>query len=150
MIRFTFPQSVPITNSVNNDAPEKCLQSIRAKYTIITLKAHSHREQECIPVGCVPPACWPYPSMHYAEGGVCPGGCLPLVPGKCIPACNGADTPLWTDTHLSKHNLRKLRLRAVKTESESEIFLLMLVIYSLVYFACSLVFLAFTLAFRLV
>ena len=28
-------------------------------------------KQECIPVGCVPPACWPYPSMH------CLGGCLP-------------------------------------------------------------------------
>ena len=66
-----------------------------------------------------------YPSMHWA-GGV------------CIPACNGqsmclsqhalprgggvtntpslgpeADTPLWTDRHLWKHNLRKLRLRAV-------------------------------------
>ena len=27
-------------------------------------KAFSSVEQECIPVGCVPPACWPYPSMH--------------------------------------------------------------------------------------
>ena len=54
-------------------------------------------KQECIPVGCVPPACWPYPSMHCTggrgcipactgQGGVCPGG-------VCIPACNGADTP---------------------------------------------------------
>ena len=24
--------------------------------------------EACIPVGCVPPACWPYPSMHCAEG----------------------------------------------------------------------------------
>ena len=23
---------------------------------------------ECIPVGCVPPVCWPYPSMHCAGG----------------------------------------------------------------------------------
>ena len=39
--------------------------------------------QDFIPVGCVPPACWPYPSMHYpgrergvcpGVGGVCPGG----------------------------------------------------------------------------
>ena len=25
-------------------------------------------KQECIPVGCAPPACWPYPSMHWAGG----------------------------------------------------------------------------------
>ena len=30
-------------------------------------------KQECIPVGCVPPDCWPYSSMHCA-GGICPGG----------------------------------------------------------------------------
>ena len=75
-------------------------------------------KQDCIPVGCVPPACCPYlpsPSMHCA-GGVpasSPGGCLTLVPGLglpasgpraggsasgpggvCIPACNGADPTL--------------------------------------------------------
>ena len=71
-------------------------------------------KQECIPVGCVPPACWPYPSMHWAGfffpsmhwtggclprgglsegvclGGVCPGGCLPrecLPRGMCV--CKG-------------------------------------------------------------
>ena len=66
-------------------------------------------------MGCLPPACWPYPRMHWAggslpvgvsvqggvypgglcSGGVCPRGCLPLVPGLgvCIPACNGAGTP---------------------------------------------------------
>ena len=54
-----------------------------------------------------------YPSMHWAggclpmgvsaRGGVCPGGCLPggcLPREGCIPACNGADTPLWTDRQL--------------------------------------------------
>ena len=39
------------------------------------------RKQECIPVGCVPPACWLYPSIHegvclpngvFAQGGLCP------------------------------------------------------------------------------
>ena len=44
----------------------------------------------CLPggVGCLP-----------GEGGVCPGG--------------GRYPPLWTDRHLGKHNLRKLRLQAV-------------------------------------
>ena len=31
-------------------------------------------EQECIPVGCVPPACWPYPSMHCRGGVPAQGG----------------------------------------------------------------------------
>ena len=43
-------------------------------------------KQECIPVGCVPPAHWPYPIVSWGgclpKGGVCPGdvylgGCLP-------------------------------------------------------------------------
>ena len=99
-------------------------------------------KQECIRVGCVPPACWPYPStgqgegvhpsMHWAGGGVSQHA---LGRGVCILACTGqggffpggcllkevssqdegdvADTPLWGDRHLRKHNLRKLRLRAV-------------------------------------
>ena len=61
--------------------------------------------QECVPVGCVPLACWPYPSMHWA-GGVYPsmhwaGGCISACTGQegvypsmhwaggCIPACTG-------------------------------------------------------------
>ena len=36
------------------------------------------KEQECIPVGCVPPTCWLYPIVsHVSEGGVCP---TPLTP----------------------------------------------------------------------
>ena len=57
--------------------------------------------QECIPVGCVPPTCWPYPSMHCGREGylprrvyylprgcTCPGGYLPGgVPAwGCVPA----------------------------------------------------------------
>ena len=58
-----------------------------------------------------------------ARGGVCQGwggGVFQGVSargrgGMCIPPCNGADTPPpWTDRHLSKYNLRKFRLRAVK------------------------------------
>ena len=57
------------------------------------------QKQECIPVGCLPPAFWPYPSMHCPGGvsarGYLPGGYLPrggVFPGgMCIPACNGTD-----------------------------------------------------------
>ena len=91
-------------------------------------------------------SCWPYPSMHCSGGCLPPGGvpawgvpallprgvsaqgmCLPrgcacpggACPGGCLPSipCNGADPPPpWTDRHLWKHNLRKLRLRAVIME----------------------------------
>ena len=76
-------------------------------------------KQDCIQVGCVPPACWPYalgegvyvcvyPSMHWA------GGCLPV--GICLGGClpGGVFAPLWTDRNLWKHNLCKLRLPVVK------------------------------------
>ena len=72
-------------------------------------------KQDCIPVGCVPPARWPYlPACSTAGGisalgggvcswgvsdpgigGVCFGGCL--LPGgsapRGIPACTEADPP---------------------------------------------------------
>ena len=55
-------------------------------------------------------------------GGVCPGGCLPRglsaqgvsAKGGVCPRRGGRHPPtLWTDRHLWKHHLRKLRLRAV-------------------------------------
>ena len=63
--------------------------------------------QECIRVGCVPPACCPYLPACTAPGGTCPGG---------VPAwgctCPGTPPPVDRQTRV-KHNLRKLRLRAV-------------------------------------
>ena len=56
--------------------------------------------------GCLPGGVCLWSWGVSAQGGVwplVPGVCLPLVPeGGCIPACNGADTPLppWTDRHL--------------------------------------------------
>ena len=58
-----------------------------SQMTLNTLK------QDCIPVGCVPPACCPYLPACTVLGGVWSGGCLPLVGRGCIPACNGADPP---------------------------------------------------------
>ena len=45
----------------------------------ISEKLHENEEkQECIPVGGVPPACWPYPSMYCLGGGcICLGGTCP-------------------------------------------------------------------------
>ena len=40
------------------------------------------KRQDCIPVGCVPSARWPYLPACSAPGGVCSGGCL-LPGGVC-------------------------------------------------------------------
>ena len=64
--------------------------------------------QECIPVGCVLPTCWPHPSMHCTGGGCLPRVCLPrgvsvqggVCPVGCIPACNGADPAVDRQTPL--------------------------------------------------
>ena len=56
------------------------------------------------------------PACTAQERSVCRGLSVLGVSarGVCIPACNRADTPpLWSDRQLRKHNLRKLRLRAV-------------------------------------
>ena len=65
------------------------------------------------------PACTPW-------GGCLLLGCLPrwvsawgCLPGRCIIACNGANPSPPVDRHLWKHNLRKLRLRAVINPSHS-------------------------------
>ena len=74
------------------------------------------QKQDCIPVGCVPPACCPYLPAYTAPGDAFSGegGCLLpeegcLVPVGCllpggeggIAACNGADPPVdrILDTH---------------------------------------------------
>ena len=36
-------------------------------------------------IGCVPPACWPYPSMHWA------GGCIHACMCVCVQAYTGQD-----------------------------------------------------------
>ena len=67
--------------------------------------ANKSKKQDCIPVGCGPPACCPYlPACTALGGGAClwfqGGACLWSrgVPdsghGGCIPACNGADPPV--------------------------------------------------------
>ena len=60
-------------------------------------------EQECIPVGCVPSAAMAISGgggggLSAQVGGCLPsgvsaqGGCVSLVGGGCIPACNEVDT----------------------------------------------------------
>ena len=67
---------------------------------LLTVSQHALHRRGCLPRG--------YLSRGVSTQG---GWCLPG--GGGIPACNGAKTPLWTDRHLWKHNIRKLRLQAV-------------------------------------
>ena len=42
----------------------------RGNFTRIIINLQNDLKQECIPVGCVPPARWPHPVV--SNGGVCP------------------------------------------------------------------------------
>ena len=79
--------------------------------------------QECIPVGCVPAARWPYAAVCFpggclvrggaawSRGGICSGGSAPGgVPGPGgIPACTEADTlPFLPRGQNSWHTLVKI------------------------------------------
>ena len=57
------------------------------------------QEQECIPVECVPSACWPYPSMHCA-GGVSARWVSARGRGVYPSMQWGRHPPPWTDRHL--------------------------------------------------
>ena len=130
--------------------------SRKCKIPIFKIK----RKQECILVGCVPPAHWPYLVVSYACP-PCHHACPPTTTDTTLPPCTPPTTahapchhahplpshmppttmhapatthppttthaphhhttpsamhasPLWTDRHLQKHNLCKLRLWVVK------------------------------------
>ena len=63
-------------------------------------------KKDCIPVECIPPACWPYLPVCTAQGGcLLPGG---ACSGGCgIPVCIEADPspPPWTEflTHATEN-----------------------------------------------
>ena len=106
-----------ITNSMGTNAWKTAGGGRRGIFCLMFWK------QECIPVGCVPPASWPYlPACSAPEGGAwswggaCSGegGCLVL--GGGIPACTEADPHCEQNSwHTPKKILPcpKLRLRAV-------------------------------------
>ena len=63
-----------LTSTISNCKEMKCINlksDLHWKVIEVAALPGIIEIQECIPVGCVPPACWPYPSMH------CAGGCIP-------------------------------------------------------------------------
>ena len=64
--------------------------------------------QDCIPVGCIPPACWPYPPACTVQGEcLAPGGSAPG--GYLVPGEGGAWSwvGVWCWGVVSKHALRQ-------------------------------------------
>ena len=104
VIKFAYLYSKPLGNRTL-----KIMEKIPGNL----LKPGKIMEQDCIPVGCVPPACylylpactgpgvagsgwWLLPGGAWSRGCLFLGGGLPASgPGVhvCIPACNGADPP---------------------------------------------------------
>ena len=84
--------------------PNGTLLSVWAKWTLV-----HNSIQECIPVGCIPPAWYHMGSLPDRDPALDrdpPGQRPPPQPLDRDPPL------LWTDKHLWKHYLRKLRLRA--------------------------------------
>ena len=86
---------------------------------LLTVSQHVLGKGVCIPACtgqggvCLLRGCLVWREVS-AQGGVCPGS---VCPGGDRRGVADADSPLWTDRHLCKHNLRKLRLRAVKLKN---------------------------------
>ena len=100
MVHFTFDTLNSISHSFIRFPSFYLLFLYSIPSTTPPLKHATHfistdnkRQQEYIPVGCVPPACWPYPYMHWAGGCIsaCTGQgvCIPGCTGGCIPGCTG-------------------------------------------------------------
>ena len=84
----TFPSAV-----VNKSKIFSCICNFgNCPFIFVSLFVKLSLKQDCIPVGCVPPACWPYLPACSALGGVCSGGVPALgdVPGLGgVPAPGG-------------------------------------------------------------
>ena len=100
---------------------------------VCTWRQKENYQQECIPVGCVPPAHWPYavavvsvlprmpttrlppctpPTMHAPQPHMPPRPCMAPA---CVPPTTHA--PLDRITNTWKYNLAPTSLRAVKIQS---------------------------------
>ena len=103
------------------DAVTNSRSAIYAASALICKQCHVEifTKQDCIPVGCIPRARWPYLPVCSARGGGLPGpgGCLvwgvPAWSRGCgIPACTEADPPP-VNRRLWKHYFAQTSLRAV-------------------------------------
>ena len=89
--------SIYICISEEWNASENVTPVCKSAVFLLSNVATAFLVQECIPVGCVPPACWPYPSMHCG-GGVPAWGCTYLggVPAQVVPSQGGVPARGYT------------------------------------------------------
>ena len=81
------------------------LEGDTSKWPIFLYRTEKHKsEQDCIPVGCLPPARWPYLPACSARGGGCllrgvsaPAGCLLGGGGWYTSMHWGRQPPPWTE-----------------------------------------------------
>ena len=92
MLSSSPSQFIPDSNTGTWVDPVRLPLVIAVAYKIrFNIETKNMMKQECIPVGCVPAARWPYPGVCFPGGGVCllrgvsaprgvsgPGGCLVL------------------------------------------------------------------------
>ena len=106
IINFACSQPVFVFNI--NDQESHLVSIVNIK---LTFHKQINKQEECIPVGCILPTCWPYLPAWTARGGVCLSACLdtpPWVwawrPPECgpgdTPRCGPRDTP-WPDPSTS-------------------------------------------------
>ena len=101
-------------------APTRMLSSGMRTARLLTVSPSIHGEG-CAPAsagGCLPLV--PHPPDRHPPLQTPPGK-HPLDKHPLPSACWDALPPLWTDRHLWKHNLRKLRLWAEKTYHPHEL-----------------------------
>ena len=82
----------------------------------IMVNKHSFK-QDCIPVGCIPPACWPYLPAYTAQGGCLLLGVFPLW-GQCL--FGGGVVCSWGVGVVSQHALRQTPLHPMPLWTESQ------------------------------
>ena len=91
MLSSSPSQFIPDSNTGTWVDPVRLPLVIAVAYKIrFNIETKNMMKQECIPVGCVPAARWPYPGVCFPGGGVCllrgvsapQGGCLVL--GGCL------------------------------------------------------------------
>ena len=95
------------------------------KHFVCRIRQWKFTQQDCIPVGCILPACWPYLPACTMHWGICSGGGVWSggVPGPGGAWSGGSvvsQHALWTEWQTGAKILPcpKLRLRAVITKKK--------------------------------
>ena len=85
----------PASNNANF-----CILRVYSHLVKATVKAKKFKEQVCIQVGCIPPACCPYLPACTARGCTCPGWGVPGLGVGVYVVLRGCTWPGWRGVYL--------------------------------------------------